>query len=81
MTKWEELRAAIIARCFVADPAEAVDALIAAVREDEREKAGLVSAFPLYSIQPVQEHPTTRVFVSNNTATIPGKESEKEAHV
>ena len=38
MTKVEELRAYIIARCMTVDPHEAVDALIAAVRADERER-------------------------------------------
>ena len=41
MSEVEELRAAVIARCYVVDPEEPVDSLIAAVREDEREKAGI----------------------------------------
>ena len=36
MTKVEELRAYIIARCMTIDPHEAVDALIAAAREEGR---------------------------------------------
>lgn len=38
MTRVKKLRRAIIARCFVLDPAGAVDALIAAVRRAERKR-------------------------------------------
>lgn len=38
MSEVERLRASVIAECYAIDPEEPVDALIAAVREDERKK-------------------------------------------
>lgn len=37
MSEVEELRAAVIARCYVVDPEDTADALIAVIREDEQE--------------------------------------------